>query len=148
MDIVEREWKFSLESAFTTVYGNDMGKSNKTCVQTRSNSIRCEDQHIRESEWQMTTTFDFYHLGIIRTHELPYKKNLVVKKFYEKLFNPEDVENEPYTEYVSLLIRLRIQISIKYFNLSVLETRKMMNSGTHGMIIGDEMEGHHKFRTY
>lgn len=95
LEIVEREWKFRLKSHFTTVYGRDNGKSNKTCLMTRPNTIQCEDRHITESDWRMTTTFDFYHLGIIRTHQLPYKNNLLVKKYYERLFNSEDVEMQP-----------------------------------------------------
>ena len=67
---------------------------------TRSNTIQCEDRHLTEPEWRMTTAFDFYHLGVIRTHQLPYKNNLVVKKYYERLFDPEDVEMQPKAEYV------------------------------------------------
>ena len=69
-------------------------------MMTRPNTIQCEDEHVTESQWRMTTTFDFYHLGIIRTHQLPYKSNLVVKKYYERLLNPKNVEMKPTTEYV------------------------------------------------
>ena len=101
VEILEREWKFRLNSHFTTIYGNDNGRSNKTCTMTRPNTIQCEDQHLTESEWRMTTIFDFYHLGIIRTHLLPYKNNLVVKKYYERLFSTKDTKSDPKTEYVT-----------------------------------------------
>ena len=41
------------------------------------------------------TTFEFYKLGILRIHELPYKDNMIITKFYERLFSLKDIAKKP-----------------------------------------------------
>ena len=85
VDILERDWRFRLGEEFRTTFGRNLGDSLMTIRLAGPNVLRCEEHHEERPEWRVTTTFEFYQLGIVRTYELPYENNLVAKKFYEKL---------------------------------------------------------------
>ena len=95
MEFVEREWKFHLGSEFTTTFGRNLGNSDQTCKMLRPNALRCEERHSKHKHWHVLTTFEFYQLGILRIHELPYKENMVTTKFYERLFSLKDIAKKP-----------------------------------------------------
>ena len=85
VDILERDWRFRLGEEFRTTFGRNLGDSLMTIRLAGPNVLRCEEHHEERPEWRVTTTFEFYQLGIVRTYELPYENNLVAKKFYEKV---------------------------------------------------------------
>ena len=91
---MERKWKFKLGEEFGTTFGKDLGDSVQTCDMIRLNAMRCEEQHEKHLSWRVITTFEFHHLGLIRTQELPYKDDLVVKKFYQRLLTPEELKQQ------------------------------------------------------
>ena len=95
VEFVEREWKFHLGTEFTTTFGRNLGRSNQTCKMLRPNALRCEERHSEHRHWHVFTTFEFYELGILRIHELPYKDNMSITKFYERLFSLEDIAKKP-----------------------------------------------------
>ena len=95
VEFVEREWKFHLGKEFTTTFGRNLGNSDQTCKMLRPNALRCEERHSEHRHWHVFTTFEFYHLGILRIHELPYKENMIVTKFYERLLSLDDIETKP-----------------------------------------------------
>ena len=91
---MERKWKFKLGEEFATTFGKDLGDSVQTCDMIRLNAMRCEEQHEQHLSWRVITTFEFHNLGLIRTQELPYKDDLVVKKFYQRLLTQEESKQQ------------------------------------------------------
>ena len=91
----EREWKFHLGSEFKTIFGRNLGESNLICNILHQNVLHCEEQHLRNEEWLVQTTFEFYHLGVLRTDKLLYKDDLIVTRFYERLFSLDDISKQP-----------------------------------------------------
>ena len=63
---MERKWKFKLGEEFTTTFGKDLGNSLMTCSEIRPNALQCEEHHEQHLSWRVTTTMEFYHLGVIR----------------------------------------------------------------------------------
>ena len=91
----EREWKFHLGSEFKTFFGRNLGDSSQICNVSSQNVLRCEEQHLINEEWLVHTTFEFYHLGVLRTDKLLYKDDLIVTRFYERLFSLGDISKQP-----------------------------------------------------
>ena len=45
--------------------------------------------------WLVHTTFGFYNLGVLRTDKLLYKDDLIVTRFYERLFSLDHISKQP-----------------------------------------------------
>ena len=85
VNLYEKKLKFYLNKPFKGVYGNKLGSSIGNCTILQTNSIYCEAQHTEKPDWLMSTTTEFYNIGIIQINNLPYKDDLTVKKYYERL---------------------------------------------------------------
>ena len=91
----EREWKFQLGSEFKTTFGRNLGDSSQICNISNQNVLHCEERHLMKEEWVVHTTFEFYHLGVLRTDKLLYKDDLIVTRFYERLLSLDDISKQP-----------------------------------------------------
>ena len=67
------------------MYGNQLGSAMGNCTELKPNVIQCEAEHMEKVNWQMSTTTEFYNVGNIQITHLPYKDDLTVRKYYERL---------------------------------------------------------------
>ena len=87
MNLFENNLKFYLNKSYKTVYGNHLGSAIGNCTALQTNVIHCEAKHMEKPNWHMSTTTEFYNIGNIQITHLPYKDNLTVKKYYERMGN-------------------------------------------------------------
>ena len=85
MNLFENNLKFYLNKSYKTVYGNQLGSAIGNCTALKINVIHCEAQHTEKPNWHMSTTTEFYNIGNVQITHLPYKDDLTVKKYYERL---------------------------------------------------------------
>ena len=85
MDLLERKLKFHLNKEFEAPWGTNLGQSIRNCTASQTNSLRCEVQHTEKPDWRMWTVTEFYNIGCIQISHLPFKDDLTVKKYYERL---------------------------------------------------------------
>ena len=99
MDLYERNEEFRLNEPFEGVYGSNLGRGTGNCTALRPNALFCEVQHTERADWHFSTTTEFYNLGVIGTSHVPYKGDLTVKKYYERLIKLDGAETQPEKRY-------------------------------------------------
>ena len=101
MNLFENNLKFYLNKSYKTVYGNQLGSAIGNCTTLQTNVIHCEAKHMEKLDWRMSMTTEFYNIGNIQITHLPYRDDLTVKKYYERLSTKAvDTHSEQYVLYI------------------------------------------------
>ena len=95
VDLFEHNDEFHLNKEFDAVYGSNLGGATVNCTAHTPNTLFCEIQHTEKPDWHFSTTNEFYNIGNVVTTRVPYKDDLTVKKYYERLIKEGDVGNRP-----------------------------------------------------
>ena len=95
MEVYERNDEFRLNQQFSGVYGSNLGGATINCTSLRPNALFYTVQHTERPDWHFSTTIEFFNIGTIVTTHVPYKDDLSVKKYYERLTKAGTVSNQP-----------------------------------------------------